>query len=132
MSPCFADTFFFLALLNPRDKAHTRARAANRQDRPILTSEWVLLEVADHLCGINNRHLLARLRAELMADDRVEIFPMDQTILQRALELYSGRLDKEWSLTDCTSFILMRDRIITDAWTADHHFEQAGFRATLK
>jgi hypothetical protein len=132
MSPCFADTFFFLAFLNPRDKAHAKAFAANREDRPVVTSEWVLLEVADHLCSLTNRLLLPRLRAELVADGRFKILPVDQETLERAIELYDTRHDKEWSLTDCTSFIIMTDRRIKDAWTGDHHFEQAGFQILMK
>ena len=52
--------------------------------------------------------------------------------VQEAIELYNNRPDKSWSLTDCTSFILMRSRGITQALTADRHFEQAGFTALLK
>lgn len=37
-----------------------------------------------------------------------------------------------WSLTDCSSFIVMEERGLADAMTADRHFEQAGFRALLR
>lgn len=51
MTTVFADTFFFLALLNGKDRTiHEKARAANAIDRPVLTSAWVLIELADHLC----------------------------------------------------------------------------------
>jgi predicted nucleic acid-binding protein len=46
--------------------------------------------------------------------------------------LYRGRPDKEWSLTDCISFVVMGERSLTEALTSDHHFEQAGFTALLK
>jgi uncharacterized protein len=42
-----------------------------------------------------------------------------------------SRRDKEWSLTDCISFVVMKERGLTEALTADHHFEQAGFKALL-
>lgn len=42
------------------------------------------------------------------------------------------RPDKDWSLTDCISFLVMKDFGLTDAFTADHHFEQAGFTAWLR
>ena len=45
---------------------------------------------------------------------------------------FAARPDKEWSLTDCISFVAMNERDITDALTSDHHFEQAGFRILLK
>ena len=53
-------------------------------------------------------------------------------LLDRALGLYHQHADKEWTLTDCTSFVVMREREITTALTADHHFEQAGFVSLLK
>jgi len=48
------------------------------------------------------------------------------------VELYAERPDKGWSLTDCISFVVMRQQGITQALTGDHHFEQAGFTALLK
>jgi hypothetical protein len=53
-------------------------------------------------------------------------------MLDRGLTLFSRRPDKEWSLTDCTSFVVMQQERLTDALTTDHHFEQAGFRALLR
>ena len=47
------------------------------------------------------------------------------------MDLFRNRPDKAWSLADCVSFILMGDQHLTDAWTCDHHFVQAGFRALL-
>ena len=127
MTPCFADTFFFLALLNAQDTHHERARAANRMDRPILVSAWVLLELADHLCDARNRHLHGKVVDAVRSDRRYEVIPVDQPTLDVATEMYRRRADKEWLLTDCTSFVLMGRRGVTEALTADHHFEQAGF-----
>jgi predicted nucleic acid-binding protein len=45
---------------------------------------------------------------------------------------YHRHNDKKWSLTDCTSFVVMREMGITEALTGDTHFEQAGFVALLK
>lgn len=69
---------------------------------------------------------------EPRADDRVSIVPMDQELFDRGVALYGERLDKEWSVTDCISFIVMREQGVTDALTGDHHFEQVGFTALLK
>jgi predicted nucleic acid-binding protein len=133
VTPCFADTFFFLALLNAQDRDHhEKARAANIVDRPVLTSDWVLIELADHLCDERNRHLFGKVLEALHSDRRYEIIPVDQPTLDAAIDLYRKRSDKPWSLTDCTSFILMRQRHVAEALTADHHFEQAGFVALLK
>jgi uncharacterized protein len=128
MKPCFVDTFFFLALLNPRDaRFHPQALEFNRENRPMITTAWILLELADHLCDAPNRGLFGEVRQALAADARFEIMPADQTFLDRAIELYNQRADKDWSLTDCTSFLVMRDRDIHEALMGDHHFEQSGF-----
>jgi uncharacterized protein len=57
--------------------------------------------------------------------------PLTDTLLQEAMTLYSERGDKNWGLTDCVSFVLMRQEGVTEALTADVHFRQAGFRAML-
>ncbi len=132
MTPCFVDTFFFLALLNPRDtRFHRQALNLNRQDRPMITTAWILLELADHLCDVRNRGLFGEVRQALAVDARFEILPADQILLDRAMDLYDERSDKDWSLTDCTSFVVMRDRGINDALTGDHHFAQAGFNPSF-
>ena len=51
---------------------------------------------------------------------------------QAGFDLFANRPDKDWSLTDCISFGVMTERGLTEALTADRHFEQAGFRAVLK
>lgn len=133
MRPCFADTFFFLALLNAEDRTHhQKARAANGIDRPIVTSAWVLIELADHLCDERNRGLYGKVLDAIRGDRRFEVLPAQQGTLDAATALYRQRTDKDWSLTDCTSFVLMRERGLTEALTADHHFEQAGFVTLLK
>jgi hypothetical protein len=57
---------------------------------------------------------------------RITIIPLSSELLNRGMELMRKRSDKDWSLTNCTSFILMEDAGIKDALTADRNFEQAG------
>lgn len=52
---------------------------------------------------------------------------MDAALFERALLLYGERMDKEWSLTDCISFVVMHERNLTQASTTDRHFAQAGY-----
>ena len=73
-----------------------------------------------------------RLVASLFTDRKVEVLPLEVELFARAFGLYSDRADKEWGLTDCVSFVVMADRGIREALTADEHFQQAGFLALLR
>jgi predicted nucleic acid-binding protein len=133
MSVVFADTHYFLAVANPRDPFHTRAVAAHRgQAATVLTTQWVLIEVGNGLSKRHLRGLFQTLIGSLEEQGLAEIIPASPDLFSRGCALYFSRLDKEWSLTDCISFVVMRDRNLTDALTGDHHFEQAGFRALLR
>jgi predicted nucleic acid-binding protein len=133
MNALFADAYFFIALLNPRDEAHHAAKLYVEPDleQPLLTTTWILAEVGDAMAATSaNRAAFADLYRLLDANAVAEILSGDQW-LPGGLELYARRSDKSWSLTDCISFVVMQARGLTDALTGDHHFEQAGFRAVL-
>ena len=133
MSQLFADTYYFLALLNRADAAHARTVEFSRSlTNPIITTSWVLTEVADALAAPRQRLKFVGLLAQLRADPYCEIVPPSLGSFQEGSVLYSSRPDKSWSLTDCISFAVMTQRRLADALTADVHFEQAGFKALLK
>lgn len=133
MSRVFADSFYFFAVLNPKDEAHGKAMDFARQrDEPIVTTAWVLTELADGLAATAHRAAFSRLVTRLQADPENEILPPTEELMARGIALYDARPDKQWSLTDCISFVVMTEKHITDALTGDHHFEQAGFTALLK
>ena len=130
--PAFADTFYYLAFLALRDPAHDAAVAFAASERATVTTAWVLTELADGLASTGGRAAAVELMRDLQRDPLVEIVPPTLDLFTRGLALYSDRPDKRWSLTDCTSFVAMRDRDLTDALTGDHHFEQAGFTPRLR
>lgn len=133
MTFTFADSFYFLALFNPRDAAHGRAvTAAQSLAGGLVTTDWVLTEVADALCDPANRTACAEMLDELRRSSRVEVEPASRDLFERGWSLYRDRTDKAWSLTDCISFVVMQDRGLAEALTGDRHFEQAGFHALLK
>lgn len=133
MKPVFADSVYFIALLNARDHMHQSAtRFAAQATNPIITTAWVLTEVADGLCGRTTRQAVIRLCQILESAPDVEIIPPSPELYNRGLERYALRSDKDWSLTDCISFVVMEQRGLTEALTADHHFDQAGFTMLLK
>ncbi len=133
MTRVFADTFYYLALLNPIDEAHEKAvEFTDRLTGRLVTTDWVLTELADGLAGAKTRGALIGFIENHRVDSAVRIVPAGRKLLSRGWDLYRRRRDKEWSLTDCISFVVMQDHDITDALTGDHHFEQAGFRSLLK
>ena len=133
MKAVFADTAFFLALVNARDHLHPQATALNEHPPgPMLTTEWVLTELGDALAVPSGRAKFVRLVAALRAQPDVEIVPASHELFERSRALFAQRVDKEWSLTDCTSFVVMRERGTVAALTPDQHFEQAGFQRLMQ
>ena len=133
MSVVFADAFYFVARLNRRDQHHERVLKFSRDFHArLLTSDWVLMEVADALAGSDSRVRVRDFILHLRQSAVCEIVPATRDDLNRALDLYHQHSDKGWTLTDCVSFAIMRERNVTDALTGDKHFEQAGFVALLK
>jgi hypothetical protein len=133
MKPVFADTGFFLALINPRDQYHRSAAELNSTlSVPLITIAWVLLEFANAISASRARERFERVLFRLRSERDAKIVPPDLDLFDKGCELYISRSDKEWSLTDCASFVVMEREGLTDALTADRHFEQAGFRALLR
>jgi hypothetical protein len=132
MKRVFADTAYFVALVKERDQLHRQAM--NLQKHPpgrLLTSEWVLTEAADSLAEPPTRGKFIRLLSQLQQRTDVEIVSVSHEYFQKGCELYASRKDKEWSLTDCISFVIMRENDIDTALTSDEDFEQAGFKRLL-
>ena len=127
----FADTSFYVALNHRRDALHPTAVAAAAAPRPVVTTEFVLLEVANFFVRPGDREKLVAFEANLRADPNTAVVPASADLFARGLALFAARPDKEWSLTDCISFVVMGELGLTDALTADHHFAQAGFTPLL-
>ena len=133
MKPVFADTSYFVALAGPNDALHARAvnLSANLLPR-IVTTEYVFVEAGGLLCDRRDRMALVNLVRDLLSEPGVQIVSASAALFRAGFDLFAARPDKEWSLTDCTSFVVMQHEGITEALTGDHHFEQAGFIALLK
>ena len=129
----FVDTYYLLALVNTRDKGHAVAlRQSHGTTHRLVTTMWVLVEFADALSAVDSRSNTARFLRGFQSQAFVAIVPPSRQQFESALNRYESRPDKDWSLTDCLSFLLMEERGISKALTADHHFEQAGFIALLR
>ncbi len=131
MTELFADTWYWLALLNIDDTDHDAVIAADIHG-PLATTWAVQLEVLDALSAERFRPLACSFWETCRDDSQIHVTLLDDSLLANAMNLFSDRPDKNWSFTDCISFTVMSERGMTDALTADHHFEQAGFRAMFR
>ena len=134
MKVVFADTGYWVALFNPNDSLHEKAIATSRGLGKFrqLTTEMVLDELMAALSQLPVRALVTRGVEAIRANPNVEVVPQTSIQFREAFELYKQMADKEWSLTDCASFELMKTRGISEALAHDRHFEQAGLAALLR
>jgi uncharacterized protein len=128
MTIVFADAAYYIALVSARDQhANAALSFADSYLGRYCTTTAVLTEVANILSKLATRPAMNQLWDSLRGDEVVDLVFVDETLWSRAADLYRRRADKEWSLTDCISFLVMWDREINEAVTSDHHFTQAGF-----
>lgn len=133
MRTVFADSYYYLAFVNELDSGHQRALefSCSYQEQTV-TTEWVLTEVADALSGPDQRGVFLDLLAQLRSEPGLDVVEASHELFERGVGLFAARRDKSWSRTDCISFVVMEERGIREALTADHDFEQAGLVALLK
>ncbi len=131
----FLDASFAIALAAPRDQHHARAvELSERLERTgsrLVTTRAVLLEIGNALAKRRFRADGVALLNSLEHDPSVSVVSLTEDLYQEAVSLYRRHSDKEWGLTDCVSFVVMRNRQLTEALTANEHFRQAGFRPLL-
>ena len=129
----FGDAFYFVARLNRRDQYRSRVLNFLKGFEPdIVTTDWVLMEVVDAFANSRIHGILYDYISDLRTSSSCEVVPASRELFDRALNFFHRHDDKEGTLTDCTSFIVMRDLGIKESLTGDKHFEQAGFVALLK
>lgn len=138
MTDIFADTAGWGHLVDATQSQHLQAatlyRTGKSQGRKFITTNYILTELVALLTSplrIPRPTVIAFINS-LKTSPYVEIVHVDAMLDEQAWQLLSQRQDKEWSLVDCASFVLMKQRGLLDAFTTDEHFEQAGFIRLLK
>ncbi|NCO39100.1 MAG: VapC toxin family PIN domain ribonuclease [Armatimonadetes bacterium CG_4_10_14_3_um_filter_66_18] len=131
--PLFVDTAGWGCYYDVRHPRHEDAkllyRLAVADNRRIVTTNYVVAEtVALFTSPLRvRRPAVIEFVRRLKASSQIEIVHIDPQQDAQAWELLQKRPDKEWSLVDCASFVVMEARGISEALTTDHNFEQAGF-----
>lgn len=131
----FGDTAYWIALIDPRQSLHRSAVAASQHVGAtlIVTSDLVLVELLNFFCefGPYWRGTVVTLVDRLRQAPSVSIEPQTRDLFTEGLELYRRRRDKGYSVTDCTSMVIMRRLGIGEVLTSDRHFQQEGFTILL-
>jgi predicted nucleic acid-binding protein len=127
----FADTFYWVAVLSPRDPFHAQVMSwgRSRGNTRLITTDEVVTEVLNWFSGLGPywRGKAATFAHNVRTDPDVDVLPQSRADFDAALALYEARLDKEYSLTDCRSMVALRALGLTEVLTNDHHFTQEGF-----
>lgn len=132
MKALFVDTAGWMACADAADPAHDAARAARdtalEAGRFLVTTDYVVDETLT----------LVRMRlgigaaenwwAQVEGSPRVRHEAIDALRAEKARAVMFRHRDKDYSFTDCTSFVVMRDLRLKDALTTDRHFRQMGFQ----
>jgi len=132
----FVDTFAWLALVNRSDESHEAACMSRdqleQQKTRLITTDYVIVEVANSMARLPLRMVARKLIDFIRSSGTIEVVTITPELFEKAYQLFTSRSDKEWGLTDCTSFVVMNKMRLIRAFTADRHFEQAGFSILLK
>ena len=131
MIAVFIDTWYLIAITNPRDDWHEHAKELSNKIgfNRLVTSEGVLTEYLNFFSkyGKNARAAAISSVRKLQSSKQIEVIPQDHYYFMKALELYDGRSDKDYSLTDCFSMVIMKEKNIKAVATKDYGFRQEGF-----
>ncbi|MBW4514828.1 MAG: PIN domain-containing protein [Timaviella obliquedivisa GSE-PSE-MK23-08B] len=132
-SRLFLDTVFIQALYNSRDRYHAKALALLPQVEAaeVWITEAILIEVGNGLSEVNRQGAVEFIQLCYQTPN-IHVMSVDTALLDQALQLYAARNDKDWGLTDCISFVVMKNQNLSEAVTADEHFVQAGYQALLR
>lgn len=135
VEPVFVDTSYLVALIDPRDSLRERARQMaadfSRNLIPAVTTDAILIELGNYFCRGNLRASAANWMSAIRTDSRWDVFALDAALIYAAEARYRRHSDKNWSMTDCISMEVMRQRRIREVATSDRGFEQAGFRVLM-
>ncbi len=125
----FADTSFFVALINRNDQYHHQALKLSVifENTPIITTNIILLEIGNALAK-NFKQQAIELIDAILSSEEAQLINLDAALFQKGYEFYQKYQDKNWGLVDCISFVVMKENNITDVLSFDSDFKQAGFR----
>lgn len=131
MKIVFADSFYWIALLSPKDTWHSRVIewSQSYSDVSLVITDGIIDEIFAHFSkqGDILRGKVIELYQNILDEPNIQLIAYNQEIRQAGIELYQKRSDKGYSLTDCISMVIMKKLNISEVLTNDKHFSQEGF-----
>ena len=127
----FVDTSYVLGLYNLADQFHdicVKAVSLTKQAKQLYITDAILMEVGNAFSSIHRREQGGKIIRSFLNFSRIQVVHLSPEYFEKALTLYERRIDKEWGMVDCFSFVVMKDLEVKFALTIDHHFKQAGFQ----
>jgi predicted nucleic acid-binding protein len=133
LSDVFVDTSFVVALVNKNDQYHSLAVDLTERfnEQGLVTTDAILLEIGNALSR-NFKQESVEIIEHFLTSDDVKVIHLYPPLFRKAFDFYKSHSDKQWGLIDCVSFVVMKELAVTDALSADKHFEQAGFKVLMR
>jgi predicted nucleic acid-binding protein len=129
----FIDTGAWCALKDPDDQYHEDALSFYEELRDgkfgtLITTDYVIDETSTLLMARKGIDLASTLLDEVLPSKKsIHLVWMNEQLFSSAVSMFKASGDKRWSLTDCTSFEVVRRMEINEAFAFDWHFTEAGF-----
>lgn len=135
MNTVFVDTAALIALGNERDSFHSAAwqiqQALVHSQTRFISSDFVVAEFCNVFSRVKLRATAVQMVNGMYQSRAWTVVAINESLMAKSLELFTQMQDKEWGLVDCSSIIIARDKQLTRVFTADKHFEKAGFAILL-
>ena len=136
MESLFLDAGYIIALEAEDDQHHESAishwRNLSKKLPPIITTTYIFDEVLTFFSSRKRHAKAVEIGKNLLGSDLIELIQVDEELFLAGWAFFQQHRDKTFSLTDCISFVVMKDRKITTALSFDKHFTQAGFEKLPK
>ncbi len=138
MNKIFVDTAGWGNLVDTLQEFHAETKtiylSAKQKGSRLVTTNYVIAELVALLFSPLRIPRMKSIKfiESIKSSALVDIIHIDEDLDAKSWELLKNRPDKNWSLVDCSSFIVMQKNNIVEALTTDHHFEQSGFVRLLK
>ena len=130
--PILVDTHGFYVWADAESVRHDFARElVLRRDRHFVTTSWIVVETVNLFVARRQAHWVEPFMDFLDTTSASQVLPASPEHFAEAKALWRRFREHAFPLTDCTSFVVMRELGLRDALTADRHFRTMGFNPLL-